>query len=120
LTVFQQQMLNHKISKPRPTPTFRQLWVIISKLCPSWKSFLMIVKPETVISWHRTAFRFYWAKRSKPHGRPSISQATIALIKRIHQDNPLCSPERIHDQLINLGIVDAPAPNTIDKYLSFS
>jgi putative transposase len=43
----------------------------------------------------------------------------IALIKRIHQENPLWSPERIHDQLINLEITDAPAPNTIAKYLVF-
>jgi putative transposase len=100
LAVFQQQTLNHKILKPRPTLSFRRLWVVISKLWPDWKSALLVVKPETVIDWHRTAFRFYWAKRSKSHGRPAISQATIALIKRIHQDNPLWSPERIHDQLI--------------------
>jgi putative transposase len=120
LAIFQQQTLNHKIPKPRPTPAFRRLWVMISKLCPSWKSFLMIVKPETVIGWHRTAFQFYWTRKSKHHGRPTISKATIILFKRIHHENPLWSPEWIHDQLINLGIVDAPAPapNTIAKYLS--
>jgi putative transposase len=117
LALFQQQTLNHKIHRPRPTPAFRRLWVVISKLCPHWKSFLMIVKPETVIGWHRTAFRFYWTRKSKHRGRPAISHTTIALIKRIHQENPLWSPERIHDQLINLGITDAPAPNTIAKYL---
>jgi transposase InsO family protein len=77
----------------------------------------MIVKPETVISWHRQASRFYWSRKSKLRGRPAISRTTIALIKRIHQENPLWSPERIHDQLINLGITDVPAPNTIAKYL---
>ena len=90
----------------------------ISKLWPDWKSALLVVIPETVIRWHHTAFRFYWAKKSKPHGRPAISQETIALIKRIHNENPLWSPERIHDQLLNLGIIDTPAPNTIAKYLS--
>ncbi len=59
-------------------------------------------------------FRF---EKSKPHGRPSISRTTIALIKRIYKENPLWSPERIHDQLINLGITDVLAPNTIAKYL---
>jgi transposase InsO family protein len=120
LALYQEQTLNHKISKPRPTPAFRQLWVIISKLWPDWKSFLMIIKPETVISWHRTAFRFYWARKSKHRGRPKISQATITLIKRIHKENPLWSPERIHDQLIHLGITDTPAPNTIAKYIKSS
>jgi hypothetical protein len=59
-----------------------------------------------------------WTRKSKHRGRPTISHKTIALIKRIHQENPLWSPERIHDQLINLGIIDVPAPNTIAKYLS--
>jgi transposase InsO family protein len=117
LAIYHQQILNHKTPKPRPTPAFRQLWVFISKHYSTWKSFLMIVKPDTVIGWHRKTFRFYWTRKSKFHGRPSISQATIALIKHIHKDNPLWSPERIHDQLINLGITDAPAPNTIAKYL---
>lgn len=117
LALYQQQTLTHKIPKPRSTPAFRQLWVLISKLWPAWRSSLMLVKPETVIGWHRTAFRFYWRKKSIPRGRPSISPSTIALIKRIHRENPLWSPERIHDQLVNLGITDAPAPNTIAKYL---
>ena len=116
LSLMQEQILNHKIPKPKPTPAFRQLLVLISKLCSNWRSFIMIVKPETVIGWHRTAFRFYWTRKSKPRGRPKISKTTIALIKRIHKENPLWSPERIHDQLINLGITDAPAPNTIAKY----
>jgi putative transposase len=59
----------------------------------------MVVKPETAIGWHRIAFRFYWTRKSKPRGRPKISQTTIALIKRIHNENPLLSAERIHDQL---------------------
>jgi putative transposase len=118
LSLFQQQTLNHKISKPRPTLAFRQLWVMISKLWPNWKSALLVVKPETVLSWHRIAFRFYWTRKSKHHGRPAIFHTTIALVKRIHLGNPLWSPERIHDQLINLGITDAPAPNTIAKYIS--
>jgi putative transposase len=118
LSLYQQQLLNHKLPKPRPTPAFRQLWVFISKLWPDWKSALFIVKPETVISWHHKAFRLYWLWKSRHRGRPKISQTTIALIKRIHNENPLWSPERIHDQLLNLGITDVPAPNTIAKYLS--
>ncbi|HBF36113.1 MAG TPA: integrase [Firmicutes bacterium] len=117
LSLYQQQSINHKLPKPRPTPAFRQLWVFISKLWPDWKSALMIVKPETVISWHHKAFRLYWLWKSRHRGRPKISQTTIALIQRIHKENPLWSPERIHDQLLNLGITDVPAPNTIAKYL---
>lgn len=116
LSIAYQKILNHKIPKPRPTPAFRQLWVFLAKVLPNWRSSLMIVKPETVIGWHRSAFRFYWLWKSSPHGRPKLSRTTIALIKRIHQENPLWSPERIHDQLLYLGITDAPAPNTVAKY----
>lgn len=119
LALYQQQELNRKIPKPRTTPAFRQLWVMISKLSPNWKSFLMIVKPETVIGWHRRAFRFYWLWKSRLRGRPKISQVTIALIKRIHKENSLWSPERIHNQLVDIGITNAPAPNTIAKYLRY-
>jgi putative transposase len=77
----------------------------------------VIVKPETVIRWHRTAFRWYWGRRSKPRGRPAVSRSTIALIKRIHKENPLWSPERIYDQMVSLGMVDVPCPNSIAKYI---
>ena len=77
----------------------------------------MIVKPETVIRWHRTAFCYYWARKSKPRGRPLVSRSTIAIIKRIHRENHLWSAERIHDQMISLEIVDIPCPNTIAKYI---
>lgn len=117
LSICHQQIINHKIQKPRPTPAFRQLWVLISKLSREWKSYLMIVKPETVIGWHKKAFKFYWMKKSKKLGRPEISPATIALIKRIHKENPLLSPEKIHERLIDLSVIDAPSPNTIAKYI---
>lgn len=103
--------------KPRPTPAFRQLWVLLSKFMPNWKEVLHIVKPDTVIGWHRTAFKFYWKKKSKKMGRPKISPATISLIKRVHKENPLLSPEKIHEKLRILGVDKPPAPNTIAKYI---
>jgi putative transposase len=42
---------------------------------------------------------------------------TIALIKRIHKENPLLSPEKIHERLVALAVTDVPAPNTIAKYI---
>lgn len=55
--------------------------------------------------------------KSKKPGRPRISRQTIALIKRIHKENPLLSPEKIYERLIYLNISDAPVPNTIAKYI---
>ncbi len=105
------------IPTPRPTPAFRQLWVLLSKHLENWKDSLVMVKPDTVIRWHRTAFKFYWKKKSKKLGRPTISNGTIQLIKRVHKENPLLSPEKIHEKLRILGIDQPPAPNTIAKYL---
>ncbi|WP_153730411.1 integrase core domain-containing protein [Sporosarcina obsidiansis] len=106
-----------KIPKPLPTPAFRQLWVLLSKHLENWKDSLVMVKPDTVIRWHRTAFKFYWKEKSKKIGRPTISAGTIQLIKRVHKENPLLSPEKIHEKLRMLGIDKPPAPNTISKYL---
>jgi len=116
LLAFQEKVINHKIPKPRVNNTFRLFWVLLSKIFPEWKSSLMIFKPETVIRWHKRLFRFYWRRKSKG-GRPKISRATIALIKRIHKENPTLSPEKIYERLIDLNIADAPAPNTIVKYI---
>jgi transposase InsO family protein len=116
LAFFQTQVETKKIAKPRLNNLFRLLWVFLSKNLNNWQSSLMIVKPETVIKWHKRAFKFYWRRKSKG-GRPKISAVTIALIKRIHKENPALSPEKIHERLLALNITDTPAPNTIAKYI---
>lgn len=90
---------------------------LISKLSREWESYLILVKHETVIGWHKKAFKFYWMKKSKRPGRPKISCETIALIKRIHKENPLLSPEKIHEKLADLAVLDDPSPNTIARYI---
>ncbi|MEK4228379.1 integrase core domain-containing protein [Solibacillus sp. FSL H8-0538] len=75
------------------------------------------MKPETVIKWHQTAFKLYWKRKSRKTGRPKISQDTIKLIKQVHHENPLLSPEKINEKLLLLGIEKPPAPNTIAKYI---
>jgi len=116
LALFQQQIANNKITKPRYNNTFRWLWILLSKIFPTWKDALILVKPETVIGWHKKMFKLYWKHKSKG-GRPKISHETIALIKRIHKENPLLSPEKIYERLIELAVTDAPVPNTIAKYI---
>ncbi|WOV84720.1 integrase core domain-containing protein [Sporosarcina jeotgali] len=117
LALYVQRYEKEKLPSPTPTSVFRQLWVFLSKYLGNWKGLILVVQPATVIGWHRTAFKFYWRKKSKKLGRPTISPATIHLIKRIHKDNPLLSPEKIHERLLALGIEKTPAPNTIAKYL---
>src|SRR3984893_11946814 len=67
----------------------RLLWVWLSRIWPDWKSALRIVKPETVIAWHRKGFRLYWRWKSRPrHGRPPVTTAVRELIRRISAANP--------------------------------
>ncbi len=117
LALFQVQIDNKKIPKPQITQPFRQLWVVLSKFFTNWQDCLMLVKPETVIKWHRTAFKVHWNKISRKRGRPALSAKTIALIKKIHKENPTLSVEKIYEQLVLLNVTDATSPNAIKKYI---
>src|SRR5215469_589758 len=69
----------------------RCLWVWLSRLWPDWRSALMIVKPETVVGWHRKGFQWYWTwkiRHGRP-GRPLVAKSTRDLIRTMSRDNPL-------------------------------
>jgi transposase InsO family protein len=103
-----QQLAIFKRRHPRPSlrPTDRLFWVWLSKIWTGWREALIIVKPETVIAWHRQAFRFYWRwlSRRKSIGRPRVSAEVRTLIKQMSQANPLWGARRIHGELLKLGI----------------
>jgi hypothetical protein len=74
-------------------------------LAPQVLDALKILKPETVIRWHRTGFRAYWRWRSRPHGgRPGTPEETRELIRDMSIANPLWGAPRIHGELLKLGI----------------
>lgn len=74
----------HRAHKPQLTNADRILWAWLSGLWSSWRSALVILKPETVIAWHRRGFRLYWSWKSRhPQGRPSLSRDVIDLIRRM-------------------------------------
>jgi transposase InsO family protein len=67
---------------------------------------LVIVKPETVIAWHRKGFRLFWTwkvRHGQP-GRPPVSKETRQLIRKMSRENPLWGAPRIHGELLKLGI----------------
>ena len=69
----------------------RFLWAWVLRLWSGWRSVLLIVKPETVIGWHRQGFRLYWRWQSrggKP-GRPTFDQQVRELIGKVSVANPL-------------------------------
>jgi transposase InsO family protein len=78
----------------------------LSRFWTGWRSALVIVKPETVIAWHRKGFRLFWTwkmRRGQP-GRPPVCQETRKLIRQMSRDNPLWGAPRIHGELLKLGI----------------
>ena len=78
---------------------------------------LIIVKPETVIGWHRWGFRLYWKWKSRhPAGRPSVSSEVADLIRRMSLANPRWGAPRIHGELMKLGISISQA--TVSKYMA--
>ena len=90
--------------RPRLSPLDRTFWVTLSRLWPRWRSALVLVRPETVVRWHRQGFRRYWRSISTPGpGRPPISAETRALILRMATENRWRA-RKIQAELSKLGI----------------
>ena len=101
----------------RLTKADRAFWVWMKGLWAHWDQVLMIVKPETVLAWHRKGLRLLWTwrvRRGKP-GRPSIPQEVRDLIRMISRNNPRWGAPRIHGELLKLGI-EITQP-TVAKYM---
>jgi putative transposase len=92
--------------RPRLTPVDRLVWVWLSRVWNGWRSTLAIVKPETVLAWHRAGFRLFWTwkvQRGRP-GRPVVSHEVRDLIRKMCRENPSWGSPRIHGELLKLGI----------------
>jgi hypothetical protein len=86
---------------------------------PSILNAITVVKPETVIRWHRRGFRAYWHWKSRRRGgRPRINRELRELIRRMSRENPLWGAPRIHGELLMLGI--EVAQSTVAKYMGHS
>ena len=113
-----QQLAVWKAREPRPrlAATDRIFWVVLSRLWTNWRHSLQVVRPETVVRWHRQGFRRYWAWKSRRRsGRPVINRALRDLIRRMSNDNPLWGAPRIHGELLKLGLTVSQA--TVSKYM---
>jgi len=80
-----------------------------------WKHSLVLVKPETVISWHRSGFRLFWRWKSRG-GRPSTRAQIRRLIRQMARENPTWGAPRIHGELLKLGYV--VGERTVSRYLA--
>src|SRR5205823_14343467 len=93
--------------------TDRWLWVLLSRLWTEWRLALVIVKPETVIAWHRQGFSLWWTWKSRM-GRPTVPTDIRTLIRTMAEANPRWGAPRIHGERLKLGIDVCQA--TVAKY----
>jgi putative transposase len=110
-------VMQRSVKRPRLAPPDRFLWAWLCGAWNDWRSALVIVKPETVIGWHRKGFRLFWTwkvRRGRP-GRPSVPKDVRELIRTMSRQNPLWGAPRIHGELLKLGI--EIGETSVSKYM---
>jgi putative transposase len=102
--------------KPRRADNATRLALVLLSRTIEWRSFLTVVKPETLIRWHRQAFRLFWRWKSRPVGRPRIPKDVQRLIAQMATANPIWGEERIASELqLKLGL--RVSPRTVRRYM---
>jgi hypothetical protein len=110
-------ILRRKVrGRVRLTNSDRLFFIQLYRWFPSVIKAITIVRPETLVRWHRAGFRRYWRWKSRSlGGRPQIDAGVRALIQRMSVDNPLWGAPRIHGELLKLGF--EVAQSSVAKYL---
>jgi putative transposase len=101
-----QQLAVYRRTRPKPAIRWsdRLFWTGLRWAWPAWKSALVIVRPSTVVAWHRRGFAWYWTRRSRRRGgRPQIGTDVRRLVREMAVSNPLWGAPRIHGELVKLG-----------------
>ena len=114
-----QQLAVYKRKQPHPKlrRSDRLFWIVVRRIWNNWSEALILVKPDTVISWHRAGYRMFWRWRSRPRqvGRPKVAEEVRHLIRQMKRENPSWGAPRIHGELLMLGF-DISEP-TVSRYL---
>jgi transposase InsO family protein len=99
-------VMKRQCPRPRLRKADRLFWVWLSRIWPKWRKALLLVRPETVVGWHRQGFRLFWTwiSRRKLCGRPGVSAEVRDLIRKMAAANPLWGAPRIHGELLKLGL----------------
>jgi putative transposase len=109
-------VLKRNRTRPSLNRLDRFFWTSLRSMWPRWSDVLVIVRPETVIAWHRKGFRLYWRWRSRPRGgRPKVGEEIRTLIRRIAAENSDWGAPKIHGELLKLGF--EVAERTVARYL---
>src|ERR1700680_4227009 len=110
-------VLRRKVGgRPQLTNGDRWFFIQLYRWFPSILEALTIIRPETLVRWHRVGFRFYWCWKSRTRGgRPQIETDLRGLIRRMSIENPLWGAPRIHGELLKLGF--EVAQSSVAKYM---
>jgi len=111
-------VLQRAARRPRLRRRDRVFWVWLSRIWRNWRSVVVIVRPETVVRWHRQGFRLYWRWKSRVReiGRPRVEREIRDLVRRMCRENKTWGVPRIQSELRLLG--HDVAESTVAKYMS--
>jgi transposase InsO family protein len=98
-------LLSRRSKRPQFGRLDRALWIWLSQKWARWHEALHLVRPETVIRWHRQGFRAFWSWKSRRGrtGRPPVGSELANLVRTMTLANPLWGAPRIHGELLKLG-----------------
>ena len=114
----QLRTLQRSVKRPDLRARDRLFWVLLASAWPRWRSALVLVRPDTVLRWHRDWLRRRWARRSGRNraGRRAIDPALRSLIADMASANRLWGAPRIHGELQKLGV--QISERTVSRLLS--
>src|SRR5262249_11857483 len=110
-------LLRQSAPRPRFRTRDRRFWVALCRWFSTWRCWLAVAQPATVLRWHRQGFRLFWRWTSggRLPGRPSLAREVRALLRRMARENPTWGAPRIAAELRLLG--HAVATATVSRYL---
>ena len=99
-------VLTRNQKRPKLKERDRLFWVILSRVWSGWRSAVVIVQPDTVVRWHKRAFKLYWRRKSRSvkRGRPAVDPDVRALIFQMADANSSWGAPKIHGELLMLGL----------------
>jgi hypothetical protein len=114
---YQLIVLRRKVTgRIRVTNGDRLVFIQLYRWFPSVLKVITVIRPETLVRWHRAGFRCYWYWESRSlGGRPQIDTELRALIRQMSIENPLWGAPRIHGELLKLGF--EVAQSSVAKYM---
>jgi hypothetical protein len=113
LNVLQQRAPRRRLHLPWVD---RALFIWLYRRYPRILDAITIIRPETILRWHRRGFTAYWRWKSRsPGGRPRIAKEVRDLIRRMSLENPVWGATKMHGELLKLGI--QVAQSTVSIYM---